>query len=410
MRSPSRIVSFASLAAASLALAVVACQAPAADEGDTSEGQLTSNVRKGDEFVRCWTTSDGNADEFFRTYDLKCRVSSAGLPGLAGSSVYVDARSVGNNVRSGRPGETPDQDVLIGRVSKSDFPLKIRVYGSWGATRTDTLSSYRIDVPATEANTAAAPVIVKLPFDMWPVTFLNRLPLAVVSSERYDVQVAPFITEQDERSTKTTFSSSKSSEVMRNTPRFDLDFVAPKSGGITVSIQGARTPIRGNIAAPGTYVIEESGLRLATAAEEAAAASTTPAADGGAAPSTPTPAADGGTDAAPAPPATTCGGPGQTHCTASNGSWTCNDGTRVDNAGTCVACGDDGETYCFDDPRNITGNWKCNAGTRLESSTNKCVACGTAGKTHCFADPRNISGNWVCNPGLRLDSNGNCVP
>jgi hypothetical protein len=401
MRSPT--LALLALAALVTAGAAVACSAPAASDSEVSEGELTGAVRKGDEFLRCWTVSDGNTSEFFRSYALTCRVSSKGLPGLAGTSVFVDAHGASGRVVTGRPGESVDQDVVLGNMTKSDFPLKLHVYGTWAKERTDSTSAFRIDVPAAESANASAPVVVKLPFDTWPVTFLNRLPLAVVSTGRYDVQAAPFFTEQDERSTKTTFSTSASTGFVRE-PRVSLDLIAPPSGGIDVNIQGPHTPLHATIATPGVYVIEESGLRLATAAEEAELGPAPEPAPG-----------PGASDAGPAPvdaaPAATCGDPGQMHCTASTGSWSCNAGTRADtSSGTCLACGNDGQTYCVIDPRNISGNWQCNAGTRLESSTNECVACGSVGKTHCVADPRNISGNWTCNAGLRLDtSSGLCV-
>lgn len=406
MRSPIALV-----AAAAVVVGVLACNASSSPETEVSEGQLTGQVRKGDEFVRCWTVSDGNSDEFFRSYDVKCRVSSKGLLGLGGTSVFVDAHGATGNVVSGSPGDTPDQDVLIGRVRKSDFPLDLRLYGTWAPKRNESMSAFRITLPAGETATAAAPVIAKLPFDTWPVTFLNRLPLVVVTTNRYEVQAAPFVTERDDRSTKTTFSTSASTGIVRE-PRASLDLVAPPSGGIDVQIQGARTPLRATITAPGVYVIEEAGLRLATAEEEAAAgpAPGPAATDAGAGASPSGPGAGGMPPGAAGGP--TCGDPGQMHCTSS-GSWYCNAGTRLESSSTgkCIACGNDGEQYCVIDPRNISGNWRCNDGTRLESNTTgRCIACGVAGKTHCFADPNNVSGNWTCNAGLRLDaSSGNCV-
>jgi hypothetical protein len=390
-----------------LAGTAVACQGPDASSGTANEEELTASVRKGEEFVRCWTTSDGNADEFFRSYDLTCRVSSAGLAGMSGTAVYVDATTATRKVVSGSPGASPDRDVLIGRVSKDAFPLAIQVYGAW-APDSALYTHYRITVPALESATAEAPVIVKLPFDRWPVTFLKRLPIAVVSSTPYDVQVAPFITEQSPTSTKTTFTTSATSAILRE-PRADFAFVAPASGSLSVRVQVPASPYEATIAAPGVYVIEELGLRLATAAEEAEAAST-PAADGGAAPIDDAASDGGAAPPSPAGPASTCGGPGQTSCKATDGSSSCNAGTRYDDSSSkCVACGNDGETYCFDSPANMFGNWKCNAGTRYDETSSKCTSCGSAGKTHCFASPSNINGNWTCDPGLHLDPNGICT-
>ena len=54
---------------------------------------------------------------------------------------------------------------------------------------------------------------------------------------------------------------------------------------------------------------------------------------------------------------------------------------------------------------------RCNDGTRYNSTTGKCVACGAEGQTYCFDDPNNASGSPKCNPGLRyVSSSGKCAP
>jgi hypothetical protein len=392
-------------AAALFSVASVACQAPVDDDSSVSEGKLATPARKGEEFTRCWTVSDGNADDFFRRYALSCRVSSKGLEGLSGSSVFVDVMTAGGRVVSGRPGETPDSDVLIGNVSKSDFPLSVRVYGTWASAPNESLTSYRVTVPAAETANASAPVIVKVPFDTWPVTILNRLPFVVVSTSRYDVQAAPFFTEQDERSTKTTFTTSATTGVLRG-PRADLAVLAPPSGHLDVQIQGGQGTQHATIASPGVYVVDEAGLHLATAAEEADAGIGAADEDGG------TTNEDGSApdeDAAP-PVSTTCGNNGQASC-LSSGVRSCNPGTRYDSyRGVCVSCGAAGQTYCFVDPNNVSGAQSCNGGTRYDSYRNACVACGAAGQTYCFVDPNNFSGAQSCNDGTRYDSYRNaCV-
>ena len=403
MRSPSHLLLVA--AAFATAAGSFACGAPAASDTNVSEGELTGAARKGDEFVRCWTVSDGNSDDFFRDYTLSCRVSSKGLVGLAGSSVYVDASKANGSVVSGAPGDTPDHDVVLGHVHKSDFPLSLSVYGSWAAKRTDTISEFHLTVPAAEAANEAAPVIVKLPFDTWPVTFLNHGSFAAITTATYDVQAAPFITDQNGNGSKTTFSTSASTGAVRG-PSATLDLLAPPSGGVSVEVQADHGSFRSTINAPGVYVIEGSSLRLATAEEEAAAVSGTAGGAGanagptGAGPASPSPPAS--------PPTTTCGGPEQQHCT-DNGNWSCNAGTRGDlDTGICLACGDDGETHCVNDPSNISGNWHCNAGTRANLDSGRCVACGAAGQGYCVDDPDNVRGNAVCNAGLNYDSNGIC--
>lgn len=401
MRSSSLLL--LAVAAIASAAASVACGAPSAADTSVSEGELTKSARKGDEFVRCWTVSDGTDDEFFREYALTCRVSSKGLPGLAGTLVNVDAIGVNGTSKSASPGDTPDQDVVIGRVHKSDFPLSLHVYGSWAAKRTDTISEFQqtVQVANADAPSATAPVVFKLPFDSWPVTFLMSSSFAAVSAAPYNVQAAPFITESGSDATKTTFSTSFDSGAIRDS-KSSFDLIAPPSGGVAVEVQAAHGTFRSTINAPGVYVIEDSALRLATAEEEAAAgvASNGSATSSSGGPSSPS---------SPAAPTTTCGGPHQTHCEV-NGNSVCSDGTRNDSdSGICLPCGNDGQTHCVVDPRNVTGNYRCNAGTRYDSNSDTCIACGSVGKVYCVSDPNNVDGNAVCNAGLHYNSDGICV-
>jgi hypothetical protein len=258
---------------------------------------------------------------------------------------------------------------------------------------------------------------VKLPFDSWEVTLLNRLPNASVNSERYEVQAAPFITEQSATGTKTTFVTSVQTPFLVGVARTDLDVIVPQSGKLSLSLQGLHSPSTIDVTGPGVFVLDESGIRKATAAEEAEA-------DGADAGPGPGPAVDGGgaaVDAGPAPAndastvPTTCGNNGQIPCKDASSSSFCNAGTRFDvNKGTCVACGDAGQTNCFSDPRNYssTSGSTCNAGTRFDVNKGTCVACGDAGETYCFSDPKNYSSSSgsMCNAGTRFDANkGTCV-
>jgi hypothetical protein len=352
-----------------LVMLPVACSVEqTADQGDQD---VTARVaKKGSEFIRCWTKSDGTADEFFRRYELSCRVSSSGLPGLAGTTVYVDARGARGNVVSGTPGDSKDRIVSLGSFSKDAFPLELSVYGSLsgdptsGEARGEHLTYYRVAVSALESATEAAPVIVKIPFDTWPVTILNRAPLGVVDTRPYEVQAAPFITEQDSRSTKTTFQANASTGFMRGSMRVDLNLIAPPTGGLRVSVQGPNPASESTIAGPGVYVLETTGLRVATAAEVAAADGVplSPAADGGV-PSRPdasAPSPDGGSQA----DAGTCGAAGQSPCVNNFGSKFCNAGTRLEG-NTCLACGNAGQTYCV----NNFGSKFCNAGLTLDAAS-----------------------------------------
>ena len=102
----------------------------------------------------------------------------------------------------------------------------------------------------------------------------------------------------------------------------------------------------------------------------------------------------------------TCGGPGQARC--ADGS--CDDGTRFLNSSAqqCVACGSNGLTYCYVDPRNVDpgGGKKCNAETRFDNSVlYACIACGHDGETYCYQDPSNFTASLgvKCGAGTRYD-------
>jgi hypothetical protein len=415
MRSSALFGSSLLVVALAAASSLVACSSPATEQDSVAEGRATRQTKKGAEFARCWTTNDGTVDLDFRVYTLSCRVSSAGLKGLETSAVSVDARTVKTSVQSASPGATPDQDVIVGRFYKSDFPLSATVYGYWKLGEF-TSTDYRTQVAIADTVTADQPVIVKLPFDSWEVTLLNRLPQAAVSSERYEVQAAPFITEASSTSTKTTFITSAQTPFLAGVPRLDLDVIVPQSGSLTLSLAGLRSPSSTTLSGPGVFVLDANGIRKATAAEEAEAdnadAGPAPAVDAGPAPATdagPGPSTDAGDAGTPdaSDASTTCGNNGQATCKNASNQNFCNAGARFDNQTyKCVSCGNNGETYCYDrDPLRASGAMTCNATTRFDNQTYKCVTCGNDGQTYCYGqDPNNQSGQMTCNAGTRFDN------
>src|SRR6187402_2459337 len=103
----------------------------------------------------------------------------------------------------------------------------------------------------------------------------------------------------------------------------------------------------------------------------------------------------------------TCGGPGQGRC--SDGS--CDDGTRFLNSSAqqCIACGTNGLTYCYVDPKNADASQgrKCSDGTRFDNSFYyACIACDHDGETYCYQDPNNFTSllGSKCGPGTRYDA------
>ena len=373
---------------------MAACAGARSDSDDAAESAQTRAVKKGGEFLRCWAESDGTANPFFRNYAVKCRHTASSIAALRGKSwVSVEAYGAGGDrlerpADAPRPSDQPGAAVVVTVAQTNKFPVALRVQGQWGVSE-GTTTPFRTTIAVEERTTAEAPARVMLPFDFWPITFLNRLPAAVVSTEAYEVDAAPFVTEERLDGTRTSFLAQHETDLLRE-PRVDIDFIAPKQGALKVRVQGPPTATGAVIDGPGVYVIEERGLRKATPEDEP---------DAGPLPPVPVPVRDAGVDATPPTPTPppTCGNDGQIYCLDAGGARVCNPGARLD-VNVCVACGKPGQTYCLD----AGGARVCNRGARLE--VNSCVACGSNGQTYCL----DANGARVCNRGTRLDVN-TCV-
>ncbi len=365
--------------------------------------------------MRCWATSDGNSDAFFRRYTVSCHLTSAALTGLSRSSVAVQTESAKGATLSSILTSTPDTDVVVGAVTADSLPLSVHLYGVWASADEATDTSFQS--PALQLGTvtdSGHPLIVRSPFSTWHLTFLDHSSFAAVQTSGYAIDTAPFFTETSINPTKHSLETSASTGII-STPSASLDVIAPASGGLALSVNTEGGAYSVTATGPATYVLEDSGVRLATAADgdggapvASADAGTTTEAGGG---------SDSGSDAASASDAgtavdaaTTCGGPSQAFCTT-NGTASCNAGTRFDeSSSTCVACGAAGETYCVSDPQNLNGNAFCDSATRFDQSTSTCLPCGAAGQTYCVDDAANVNGNAVCDNGTRFDqSSSTCI-
>ena len=327
---------------------------------------------------------DGTPNPFFRQHTIRCRHTARAFAALKGENrVTVEAFGARGETRCAPTAleRSPGHGRRHRRRPAQQFPVRLSIQGQWAsATARPTVPRRRVDRGRT---TAQAPVRVAVPFDFWPVTFLNQLPAAVISTESFEVDAAPFVTDERADGAKTTFLARHETELLRG-PRADVDFIAPARGALKLRIQGPPTPVSAVIDEPGVYVIDAQGLRKATPADEP---------DAGSPPVPPPRPRDGGVDAAPPPPAATCGNAGRIYCLDDSGQRVCNPGTRLE-VSTCP-CGKPGQTYCYDG----SGQRVCDRGARLE--VNSCVACGRNGQTYCLDG----SGQRVCNAGHRLDVN-----
>ena len=446
------------LAVAAASVVAVGCSA-ASDDVASSEAANTEGrpltVIKGREWARCWFDTAGDSAT------LSCTSTARGQDPLA-ASVKVSAAGLNSPPGEGFEGFTKELDVeeggtvVVGTFRRSSFPVMLILDASLSPDASALIGDVeRLEIQSVpqiarpEDLDANAPAILQQPFDLWPMAFIDGSDQAgrfLLKAAEYTRSIAPY------RSFLGKTEMKLRPYVVGSEARGKIHyFVAPPSGPIHGSLYVAGGEVATEMSQPGYYTVTNDGLRIATPAEIAVDFPGGSSPDVGGA----EPAPDGGVEPAPPPPEPidpdpSCGGAGQDRCNGTscdngtryeasagkcvacgdagqtycydepnnanrNAAWKCNAGTRYDsNVGTCVACGEAGQTYCYDEPNNTNRNaaWKCNAGTRYDSNAGKCVACGDAGETYCYDDPNNTNRNaaWKCNAGTRYDSNvGTCV-
>lgn len=448
---------FASL----FALAAFGCSAVAADDDSASSESANTEGRpltviKGRELGRCWFDVAGNDAK------LSCTSTARGADPLE-SIVEVTAASTGDPMHFMHIEKKLDVElggsVVVGTLPRSAFPVVLLFSAKLSPASSAAVGNTKqtdLELNSTiqrpEDLSASRPAIMKQPFDVWPVAFLDGETVdgrgngggAFSVRAEYATSIQPYKGFLGET------SMALSTEVYGRDVKGNVVYFLSPNAGATIPLKlGVRTQdIDASLAQPGYYAVTASGLRLATTAEIARdfPASSPGTTDPGATPGSGTGTGGGTTPPDPSPPAPpapsdpdpTCGGNGQARCAGvcdpgtrydsstykcvscghdgqpycldgadrSSGNRTCDDGTRLDSSTyKCVACGGPNQTYCFTDSSNISGDRECNAGTRLDSNTYKCVPCGDAGQTYCLTDPLNTSGDRRCNAGTRLDTN-----
>lgn len=400
------------MGAAMFLAAGVGCQS-GADDTDASEAASSVarplEVIPAREWGRCWFDLVGAGGQ------LSCSSTPRGNDPL-GAKVEITAAGAGNPAQFVSFQKELDIEaggtVVLGTFPRTSFPVHVMMHATLTREGSEAVGNHRgVDLwlkpRATRPEDLPSnnPAILKQPFDLWPVGLVDEVSEgrgAFWFESEYEVPLGPLAGFLDQKvmPIRQWFTGADQKAKIRY-------FAAPAAGAIPIKLHAGNEPRTGTIDRPGYYTVTAGGLRPASPEEIAAGFPTS--ADGQAPDVEPAPTPDvAPTPAGPVDPTPSCGGPGQARCDGKR----CDDGTRWNtNVQTCVACGADGQTYCFEDPNNVSGNWRCNDGTRWNEPSQTCVACGAAGQTYCYENAKNISGNWKCNDGTRWDESAQvCVP
>ncbi len=384
-----------------------ACNAAPTDETASSDSNNTAARAPlaAPTWTTCWVEKDtSTSDAFFQAHTVKCRYD---LPDekqpIKPKSMTVEVHDAKGDVKTADLFAQPGADVAVKRVGNDRFPLKVYVhtYGDdfekVGLERAGVLDA-RVQIASVDANPKEQPLEIKQPFDLWPVTVIQKTSFYALQLERTPISIAPWVFGQavDAKSDGFIGGSVMGREEGAVATHH---FIAPEQGGLAAKYQ-ADGEVVARIDGPGIYVAEASGLRKATDEESGVVPPS-----GGASSS-----ASPDASAPPPGPAPDCGVSGKKCCGGSNGyGGTCGDGSFCMAGGnTCVACGDPNEKCCGGSSNNGYGG-TCNAGSFCMAGGNSCVACGDPGEKCCGGSSNNGYGG-TCNAGSFCMAGGNsCV-
>ncbi|HVH40863.1 MAG TPA: hypothetical protein VM925_00925 [Labilithrix sp.] len=382
-------------------LSFAACST--ADDIGSGEAMQTEvkalTVVKGREYARCWFDVVGDSAQ------LSCTTTARGTDPL-GAKARVVAATINAQAFQATSGDLDIEaggTVVVGALPRSAFPVLLMLNakltkegeGAVGAKKGFDVNN-NVQIARPEDLPPAHPATLGQPYDLWPVAFIDtrgEWSSFAVNTPEYKRSTAPYTTFAD--ANEMVLSPSFSSQECKGKTRW---FVAPSSGPIATTLSGA--PKRDvTIPGPGYYAVTEDDFRAATPAEIAVDFGGSPATSP-TTPVTPPPPVEP-VDATP-----TCGGANQSKCPDNS----CDPGHRYDS-GTCVACGGNGQTYCYVDPKgtDYSSGKKCSPGTRLDGT--QCVTCGGEGQTYCYVDPNgtDYSTGKTCSAGLTVKNNV-CAP
>lgn len=401
---------------ASLALAASACSRAPSSDDEADEGALSEvpalKVIAARELARCWFVVGGDPERA----RLACTTPSKGNDPLD-VSLEITAKPAGARARAvTRTLTVPARGaskVRFGSFAASSFPIELSIKmvatpetaNALGA-RTLELRQQRTVENAADF-TAAAPAILKLPFDLIPIGFIDTSHTDDFSVRAsYSVPVAPFAAvASDGRSLVEELRLEPAFTVERGPGKGKMAFFPkPSSGSIPLEMRAGSAGFTSTpMAAPGYFVLTEKGPTPASPREILAAFPRDDDAPTNANTNTNANAnADAG-ESAPVDSDPSCGGANQSACSGT----VCDDGTRWEVfARKCIPCGAAGQPSCFASPDNNGGDPACNEGTRYDSFERSCLACGTEGLTYCVDGPRNASGDPYCADGARYDAFG----
>jgi hypothetical protein len=361
------------------------CGCSASPSGSTAQASTegSTSVLKGAEWAQCWVEPDtSTTDPTFQRPTVKCTEPvldpSYPLPLQAVIAQVLDAKNV-----SSSQALTPGSSVVVATTSSDGFPLTVTLQVV--LKDTPLLDSLRflpeilvldanLSIASVTAASVTSPIIVKQPFDLWPIAVVDQTRGFIAQSSPESLSLAPLV-----MGSNVGASSATTTQVILDsqaTPTFATYIVAPPSGSVFVQYSTGTAPAtQATISGPGSYTAEASGFH--------------PTSQGGPAPVSP--ASDAGTGG-DADSGSTCGTAGQPCCVNPNGIGTCGAGDVCESStNQCAPCGEPGQACCFD----ANGNGTCGSGSLCNPSANQCVACGGVGQQCCL----DANGNGTCASG-----------
>lgn len=371
-----------------LCAAVAACNLGTSEDDAATSEAANTEARKpllAPTWVKCWVEKDTTApDPFFQMHELKCRYDEpGGKQPIKPRWVVVEAHSPTGNAQFKDLHDSAGQDVVVANLRNDFFPLKIYAHVSAdfeavGLERGGTLDARPVIANIDEA-TLEHPLEIKQPFDLWPITVIQKSSFFALQLARRPLSLAPFVVGQSTTATSDAFASGTAIGRTEGSVSTHY-FIAPKQGALSAKYHGNVEVPNVQIDGPNIYVAGETEFRKATEEEASGAGPTPPPPETDAAVPEPIVSDAATVDVAPEASAPRdCGVPGKKCCGGSSGfGGTCDPGSFCPaNQNMCEACGGPGQKCC--------GGYggTCSAGSYCPSNQNMCEACGGPGQKCC---------------------------
>jgi hypothetical protein len=374
--------------------AVAACNLGTSSEDDAAMSEAANTAARqpllAPTWTKCWIEKDTSTNDPARQqHAVTCRYDAPDdKQPVKPQGFIVDVHFAAGSNHIEDLAQRSGQDVVVQKVTGEQFPIDINVV-VYGPTFNDVGLSenwfeLKTKVENPDAHTSERPLVVKQPFDLWPVVVIPKAFIAYAQLDSHTFSVAPLTAGQEGTSTQATARGKILARAAE--PQASLTyFVAPKEGELKGSyktssgVGNAMTEIAGGarIPGPGVYVATDTELRRATDEEASVVgpAPTPTSSSGDASTEASIPQTDGGTSAEASAPRD-CGVAGLKCCGGYGG--TCESGSYCPSQqNTCVACGGPGQKCC--------GGYggTCSAGSYCPSQRDTCEACGGPGQKCC---------------------------